>query len=73
MNIDRKVSQTTAIERVKFCLDRLEEDNQFSKGIEWGTGICYGLSVEEMIGALVSAEQELTEEVSKIGEKGGSK
>ncbi len=60
MDIDRKVPQgiSSAIERVKFCLDKLEEQG-FIKGISWETQITERLTLEEMIGALVSAEQEL--------------
>ncbi|HDQ06594.1 MAG TPA: hypothetical protein ENN36_07730 [Candidatus Bathyarchaeota archaeon] len=60
MDIDRNMPQscTSAIERVKFCLDKLEEQG-FRKGISWETQITERLTLEEMIRALVSAEQEL--------------
>lgn len=60
MDIDRNVPQgkPSAFERVKFCLDMLEKQG-FRKGISWETCITERLTLEEMIGALVSAEQEL--------------
>ena len=62
MGIDRKVNQGyTAQKRVKFCLNQLEEAKNFKKGIDWQTDIVDGLTVEEMIGALVSAEQFIEE------------
>jgi len=60
MDIDRKVPQGvgSALRRVKFCLDVLERQG-FREGISWQTRITERLTLEEMIGALVSAEQEL--------------
>ena len=62
MDIDRNIIQfsPSAIERVKFCLDTLEKQN-FSKGISWETSVTKRLTIEEIIGALVSAEQKLKE------------
>lgn len=60
MDIDRERSQgDTALERISFCLDQLEKAKSFKNGISWNTDIVTSLTVEEMIGALVSAEQEL--------------
>ncbi len=62
MDIDRKVPQggsDVAKERLAFCLDQLEKASDFSKGVDWGTEICHRLTIEELIGALVSAEQTL--------------
>jgi len=60
MNIDRKELQgNTAKERITFCLNRLEKARTFKNGIDWNTEIVVRLTIEEMIGALVSAEQEL--------------
>lgn len=50
-----------AIRRVGFCLDQLEK-GQFHKGFDMGTEVATRLSLEEMIGALVAAEQALQEE-----------
>lgn len=62
MNIDRKINQgglAEAIKRVKFCLDQLEKAPNFTKRIDWSTEICRRLTVEEIVGALVAAEQHL--------------
>lgn len=64
MDIDRNKEQggiSIAIERVKFCLDQLEKA-EFDKGIDWDTRVTDHLNIEEMIGALVSAGQELNEQ-----------
>lgn len=65
MDIDRKEQQGsgTGRSRVKFCLDQLEKAEKFSKGIGYDTSITERLTLEEMIGALVSAEQEFEGEV----------
>ncbi|PIN72881.1 hypothetical protein COV21_00800 [Candidatus Woesearchaeota archaeon CG10_big_fil_rev_8_21_14_0_10_45_5] len=60
MEIDRNEPQPTASaqQRIKFCLDQLEKAKNFRKGIDWSTEVVKHLTIEEMIGALVSAEQE---------------
>lgn len=62
MNIDREKDQLSAEhsarDRVDFCLDQLERAPRFSKGISWDTRITARLTLEEMIGALVSAGQQ---------------
>jgi len=61
MDIRRKVYQgglDVAITRVSFCLDMIEElefDLEKFCAKEWGKNLTH----EEIIGALVSAEQEL--------------
>lgn len=63
MNIDRKVDQggwVVAENRVKFVLDQLEK-NGFKKEFGWKTEIARHLTLEEIIGALVSSEQTLNE------------
>ena len=66
MDIDRSVTQYTpdAESRVKFCLDTLEAADGFKKDVEWQTFVVNNLTIEEIIGALVSAGQyiERTEE-----------
>lgn len=60
MDIDREIAQgVTALERISFCLDQLEKAKSFKKGISWNTDIVTSLTIEEIVGALVSAEQEL--------------
>lgn len=69
MDIDRNKFQgdlCEALRRVKFCLDQLENQG-FIKGIGWSTNVTKRLTLEEMIGALVSAEQHLKEEFSVKG------
>jgi len=46
-----------ADERIDFCLTQLEEQG-FEDGIGWKTEIAHGLTIEEVIGALVEAEKE---------------
>lgn len=60
MDIDRRELQgNTAKERITFCLNQLEKASDFRKGIDWNTEVVPRLTIEELIGALVSAEQEL--------------
>jgi hypothetical protein len=42
---------------IDFCLTRLEEQG-FEDDIDWKTEIADGLTVEEVIGALIAAENE---------------
>jgi|WetSurMetagenome_2_1015567.scaffolds.fasta_scaffold470201_2 hypothetical protein len=59
MNIDRSKEQTgDALQKLDFCLSCLEREN-FTNGINWNTDITNRLTLEEVIGALVHAEQEL--------------
>lgn len=53
-DIDREVPQPegSAFNRVCFCLDQLER-----YGADWNGSINERLTIEEVIGALVSAEQ----------------
>jgi len=62
LNIDRYEPQggyDVAFDRIKFCLDQLEKASDFTTGIDWQTLIVKHLTVEELIGALVSAGQVL--------------
>ena len=60
MDIDREVPQSgDLLDKIQFCLNQLEKAKGFSKGIGWETEIVKGLTVEELIGALVHAEIEI--------------
>ena len=62
MDIDREKEQgdlEDAKERVTFCLNQLERADGFEKRIDWDTEIVPGLMIEELVGALISAEQEM--------------
>ena len=64
MNIDRNKpqgGQSEARKRVKYCLDQLEQHG-FKKDINWSTEITDNLTVEEIVGALVAADQVLVED-----------
>lgn len=69
MRIDRDVNQggrNVARERIKFCLDQFESARDFNGEMDWNTYIIPQCTLEEIFGALVSAEQainELTDEV----------
>jgi len=63
MRIDRQVDQgglPVAIDRVRFCLDQIEKYGLY-RGTDFDTKINSRLILEEMIGALVAAEQALEE------------
>ena len=58
MDIDREINQgDTAEERVSFCLEQLEKAEDFIEGMDWNTEVVNRLTLEEIIGALVSAER----------------
>jgi len=61
MNIDRlrPGHADDARSRVKYCLDQLETAEGLCKGLAWETRVVPFLVLEEMIGALVAAEQHL--------------
>jgi hypothetical protein len=64
MIIDREKDQggrEVAKERVSFCLNQIEGSTHFAKGMSMRDEIVYKLTLEEIIGALVAAEQELEE------------
>lgn len=64
MEIDRHKHQgdlEEAKKRITFCLDSLEKYG-FAKGICWETNITRRLTLEELVGALVAAEQQLLDE-----------
>lgn len=61
MNVDRHVDQGgffVAKRRIQFCLDQLERYG-FKRGYTWSTEIAHALTLEEIVGALVAAEQVL--------------
>ena len=64
MDIDRKVYQggtEVARQRVSFCLDQLEKYG-FPKSTDWNTLLAAkSLTMEEVVGALVAAEQTIKE------------
>lgn len=61
MDIDRYDlrNKREGLHRIKFCLDQLEKAEGFLKGIDWSTKIVSHLTIEEIVGALVSAGQDL--------------
>jgi hypothetical protein len=61
MNIDRRQHGHAyyARSRVTYCLDQLEKAEGFCKGLAWETRVVPFLVLEEIIGALVAAEQHL--------------
>ena len=56
---DPQGGRDVAISRVKECLDLLEMPEDFNEGVHWDIELVPGLTVEKVIRALVSAEQEL--------------
>ena len=60
MHIDRAVFQggdDEALKRVDFCLDQLERADRFKNKLDWGSDIVTHCTLEEIIGALIGAEQ----------------
>lgn len=48
-----------ARERVGFCIQQLDAADTFAPPIEWSTEVVAGLSIEELVGALVDADRAL--------------
>jgi len=57
MNIRKKGKDESAEahRRLEFCLGKFEAAKKFSRGIGWGTEIVKDCTVEELVGAIVSA------------------
>ena len=51
-----------ALRKVSFCLDQLE-NGQFLRDLKWTDEIAPRLTLEELVGALVNAEDALTDTV----------
>ena len=61
MNINRHVDYgDVAVGRVRECLDKLESAKDFRTGIDLGTVVVVRLTMQDLIMALVSAEQALS-------------
>ncbi len=52
-----------ALTKVSFCLDQLEK-GRFLRDLTWTAEVAPRLSLEEMVGALVHAEDALTAAIS---------
>jgi hypothetical protein len=61
MDIARNNKLNDPEQKITFCLDQLESAEKFNDKINWGTNIVERLTIEEIIGALVAAEQRLKE------------
>jgi len=60
MKIDRSEDQggsSEAMKRISFCLDQLEASSEFKNNLHWESDIVSRCTLEEIIGALVCAEQ----------------
>lgn len=49
----------SAQEKLQFCIDQLKKADGFKEGIEWTTEIVPRLTVEEMVGAILHAREEV--------------
>jgi len=54
---DKDHRNFTGEDRIQYALDQLEEG--FAKDIEWHTELAPNLTLEEVIGALITAEQKV--------------
>ena len=69
MKISRNVNQGgifVAQKRLKFCLDQLENAVDFNDELDWSSDIVYHCTLEEILGALVSAEQYINEQIDDL-------
>jgi hypothetical protein len=63
----------SAREKLRFCVDQLCQAEEFKADVGWGTEIVPGLTVEELIGAVLHAEHVLTEEIEEEIEEDSEK
>jgi len=54
---DQQVDEIEREERIEYVLDTLQDADGFNDDITWQTEVVENLTVEELIGALVGAEQ----------------
>lgn len=65
MRIDRDKYQgghNVALFRLDYCLTQLENATKFSNNLDWDNDIVMNCTIEEIIGALVCAEQNVKRE-----------
>jgi hypothetical protein len=66
LRIDRDKKQGDVYEakhRISFCLDQFEKAEKFRGNLDWNSDIVQSCTIEEMLGALVSAEQVIDKEI----------
>jgi len=59
---DQPVETTSAERRIRYVLDQLQRADGFDNGIDWGTTVAGGVTIEELIGAVQGAEKELLQD-----------
>ena len=49
----------SAHSKLEFCIGQLEDADEFDSDLDWGSSVVYGLSIEEIVAALLHAHDEL--------------
>ena len=49
----------SARSKLEFCIGQLEDADEFDSDLDWRSSVVYGLSVEEVVAALLHAHDEL--------------
>jgi hypothetical protein len=49
----------SARSKLEFCIQQLEDADEFDSDLDWGSSVVYGLSIEEIVAALLHAHDEL--------------
>ena len=52
-------SGPSARSKLEFCIQQLEDADEFDSDLDWGSSVVYGLSIEEIVAALLHAHDEL--------------
>lgn len=62
MNINRTetLNRTKRRQMLNYALDTLEDADGFEDGVDWGTEVVEGLTLEELIGVCVAYEDEVS-------------
>jgi hypothetical protein len=49
----------SARSKLEFCIRQLEDADEFDSDLDWRSSVVYGLSIEEIVAALLHAHDEL--------------
>ena len=52
-------SGPSACSKLEFCIQQLEDADEFDSDLDWRGSVVYGLSIEEVVAALLHAHDEL--------------
>lgn len=66
INRSHQSSRRETLRRLEYVLDTLEGSDGFSEDLGWKTEVTDGVTLEELIGAAVDAEDHIREDVTNV-------